>query len=88
MTCEDSHDTGPCARPECRHARRQLAESVPLIEWEAWREVAIALVSEIADELLDPNSMAMQAYQQVRNHRFADAISTARDSLIISGAKP
>lgn len=76
----------PCSRPECRHARYQLAESVPLIEWEAWRDVAIALVSEIADELLDPSSMAMQAYHHARNKRFTEAIATARDSLVISGA--
>lgn len=81
-----SAEQEPCARPECRHVRYQLAESVPLIEWEAWRGVAIALVSEIADELLDPNSMAMQAYHHARNKRFAEAVTTARDSLIISGA--
>ena len=42
------HQAEPCARPDCRHMRYQLAESVPMVEWEAWRDVAIALVSEIA----------------------------------------
>ncbi len=55
------HQAEPCARPDCRHMRYQLAESVPMVEWEAWRDVAIALVSEIAVELLDPASMAMEA---------------------------
>jgi hypothetical protein len=59
-----------------------------MVEWEAWRDVAIALVSEIAAEMLDPSSMAMQAYNQARNRRFTEALATARDSLVISGAKP
>jgi hypothetical protein len=50
--------------------RYQLAESVPMVEWEAWRDVAIALVSEIAVELLDPASMAMDILAMIERGDF------------------
>jgi len=64
------HQAEPCARPDCRHMRYQLAESVPMVEWEAWRDVAIALVSEIAVELLDPASMAMDILAMIERGDF------------------
>ncbi len=64
------HQAEPCARPDCRHMRYQLAESVPMVEWEAWRDVAIALISEIAVELLDPASMAMDILAMIERGDF------------------
>ena len=41
---------------------------------DVWCGVAIALVSELADIHLDPNSIATLAYNHARNGRFAEAL--------------
>jgi predicted secreted protein len=44
----------------------------------AWREVAIALASELADTGIDPRSYALLAYNHARNGRMDEAVEAAR----------
>jgi hypothetical protein len=59
------------------NSKSVATEECSVCESDVWRDVAIALVSEIANELLDPNSLAMQAYNHARNHRFCVAREVA-----------